>query len=75
MITQTRDFQALQSNIFSENEKVRKTVFVCSYGAQVESFKQKNCRKSRDTVPLRLFLSYQGPSCPSWTPWPGRVDS
>ena len=40
MITQTRDFQALQSNIFSENEKVRKTVFVCSYGAQVESFKQ-----------------------------------
>ena len=35
----------------------------------------KNCRKSRDTVPLILFLSYQGPSCPSWTPWPGRVDS
>ena len=25
-----------------ENEKVRKTVFTCSYGAQVESVKQKN---------------------------------
>ena len=24
-----------------ENEKVRETFFVCSYGAQVESFKQK----------------------------------
>ena len=24
-----------------ENEKVRETVFACSYGAQVESFKQK----------------------------------
>ena len=25
-----------------ENEKVRETVFVCSYEAQIESFKQKN---------------------------------
>ena len=36
-----------------ENEKVRETVFACSYGAQVESFKQKNGQKSRDTVLLR----------------------
>ena len=35
-----------------ENEKVRETVFACSYGAQVESFKQKKGRKSRDTVPF-----------------------
>ena len=37
-----------------ENKKVRETVFACSYGygAQVESFKQKNNgRKSCDTVP------------------------
>ena len=37
-----------------ENKKVRETVFACSYGAQVESFKQKNGQKSRDTVPLSL---------------------
>ena len=36
-----------------ENKKVRELVFACSYGAQVECFKQnKNGRKSRDTVPL-----------------------
>ena len=40
-----------------ENEKVRETVFACSYGAQVESFKQKkNGQKSRDTVPLSKIL-------------------
>ena len=39
-----------------ENEKDRNTIFACSYGAQVESFKQKlNCQKSRDTVPLTLL--------------------
>ena len=27
-----------------ENEKVRETVFVCSYGAQVESLKQKKVK-------------------------------
>ena len=31
-------------------------VFACSYGAQVEPFKQKNCRKSRDTVLLILII-------------------
>ena len=36
-----------------ENEKVRKTVFSCSYGAQIECFKQNKCRKSCDTVPVR----------------------
>ena len=39
-----------------ENEKFRETVFACSYGAQVESSKQKNGQKSRDTVPLSLSL-------------------
>ena len=29
----------------SKNEKVRETVFACSYGAQIESFKQKNWSK------------------------------
>ena len=34
-----------------ENEKLWESAFACSYGgAQVESFKQKNGRKSRDTV-------------------------
>ena len=32
---------------------LRKTVLVCSFGAQVESFEHKNRgQKSRDTVPL-----------------------
>ena len=35
-----------------ENEKVREIGFACSHGVQAESFKQKNSRKSRDTVPL-----------------------
>ena len=35
-----------------ENENVCKTVFACSYGAKVESFKPKNSQKYRDTVPL-----------------------
>ena len=36
-----------------QNQKVRETVLPCSYGAQVESFKQKNDgRKSRDNVHL-----------------------
>ena len=40
-----------------ENEKVWKTVFVCSYGVQVESFKQKyNFWKSRDIVPLNIIM-------------------
>ena len=39
------------SEYIRENEKVReKYVFACSYGAQVEFFKQKNDRKSRDTL-------------------------
>ena len=46
-----------------ENEKCCETnFFACSYGAQVKSFKQKNGQKSRDTVPLSMFLlvQYQG---------------
>ena len=39
-------------NYLRKNEKVRETVFACSYGAQVQSFKQNNGRKSRDIVPL-----------------------
>ena len=42
----------LCDGISSKNEKVRKTFFVRSNGAQVESLKQKNGQKSRDTVPL-----------------------
>ena len=41
-----------------ENEKVRKTVFPCSYRTQVESLKlNKNGRKSCDTIPLMEFFS------------------
>ena len=36
---------AIKTNIFQKNEKVRKTVFDCSFGAQVESFKQKKRSK------------------------------
>ena len=44
------------TNIFLKKEKVRETVFACSYGLHVESLKQKkNGQKSRDTVPLKLF--------------------
>ena len=35
-----------------ENEKVRETIFACSYGAQVESFKQKIGQNFCDTVPF-----------------------
>ena len=35
-----------------KNEKVCKNVFACSYGAQVEPFKQKYGQKSCDTVHL-----------------------
>ena len=38
-----------------ENEKVRETIFAYSYGAQVESFKQKSGQKC-DTVPLSHFM-------------------
>ena len=41
--------------ISSRKQKVRETAFVCSYGAQVESFKQKHVQKSLDTVPLRAI--------------------
>ena len=37
-------------------EKVCITIFVCLNGAQVECFKQKNSRNSRDTVPLSGFM-------------------
>ena len=47
----------MQTHVFREylreNEKVCETVFACSYGAQVESFKQKKGQQSRDTVPLK----------------------
>ena len=42
-----------------EKERVRETVFACSYGAQVESYKQKNRRKSRDTVPALKAWFYK----------------
>ena len=35
-----------------ENQKVCKTVFVCSYGAQVESFKKKKMIKNLVTLSL-----------------------
>ena len=39
-----------------ENEIFRKTVFAYSYEAQIESLKQKCCRKSRDTAPLNTVV-------------------
>ena len=48
--TQTSDFQILQSKIFAKMK---------NYGAQMESFQQKNCRKSRDTVPLRWIIHFE----------------
>ena len=41
-----------------ENKKFRETVFFCSFGSQVEFFVIKKCRKSRDTVPLKLIGHY-----------------
>ena len=35
-----------------ENQKVSKTILACLCGAQVQSFKQKIVKKSRETVPL-----------------------
>ena len=43
----SRFFRALPSN-----KKVRETVFVCSYAAQVESFKPKQLPKILVTLPL-----------------------
>ena len=39
---------------FLKNEKVRGTVFACSVGAQIESFKQQ---KSRDTDTINKGVS------------------
>ena len=39
-----------------KNEKVRETVFACSYEAQVESLSKKNWRKSRDTIHLQYVF-------------------
>ena len=44
-----------------ENEKVCGTVLACSYGAQVESFKQKKGKKSRDILPFKS-QSHDSPS-------------
>ena len=35
-----------------ENEKVRETVYVCSFGAQNKSLKQKKSTKNLVTLPL-----------------------
>ena len=42
---------SISKEYLRENKKFRETVFVCSHGAQVESFKQKNDHTFRDTVP------------------------
>ena len=45
-----------------KNEKLHETVYACSFGAQIESFKPKKYdRKSRDAVPLmcwKTFISF-----------------
>ena len=41
-----------------ENKNLHETVFACLYGAQIESFKQKNGWKSSDTV--LFFKRIQG---------------
>ena len=46
-------FSKFAMEFLRENEKVSETVLACSYEAQVESFKQKDGRKFRDTVPIR----------------------
>ena len=48
----------MRTHNFFLNEKVCETVFAYSYGAQVESFKQKSDQKSRYTVPLRIILNF-----------------
>ena len=54
------DYEDTQFSNFAieylHERKVCETVFASSYGAQVKSFKQKNGRKSRDTVPLIIPL-------------------
>ena len=50
--TRFSNFPSNISEYLSDNKNFRETVFDCSYGAQVESFKPKNGRKSHDTVPL-----------------------
>ena len=42
-----------------KNEKVRETVFACSYGAQIESLSQKKDRKYRDNVPVKDWVALQ----------------
>ena len=48
----TPSFSNLKLKYLCEYEKVRYTVFVCSYGAQVEAFKQKNWQKFLRTATL-----------------------
>ena len=44
-------------NIFMKSIQNFETVLACSYGAQVEYFDKKKCRKSRDTFPLTQILA------------------
>ena len=46
---------AIFGTLKAKTEKVRETVFACSYGAQVV----KKARKSRDTVPLEATRGFQ----------------
>ena len=53
-------FSNFASEYLRENENFCETVFACSYGAQVESFKPpKIGRNSRDTVPLKVMRKQQ----------------
>ena len=47
-----KQFSNFAIEYFRENEKVCETVFVCSYGAQVESFKAKKMVKILVTLSL-----------------------
>ena len=51
-VVKDTQFSSFAIEYLHENEKIRETVFVCSYVAQEESFMQKNGRKFCDTVPL-----------------------
>ena len=45
-------FSSFVIECLPENQKVSKTILACLCGAQVQSFKQKIVKKSRETVPL-----------------------
>ena len=53
------NFSKFKIRMYSRKRKSSETVFVCSYGAQVEPFKQKIIAKNLVTLPLKTKILWR----------------